>query len=450
MAKPEKPYPGQPPIMPTDTLPAIDWLLEHYIPEDRKTPKLLAAIARYKKAASEPPAIVPYIDRHLKDGLTHDEWTIFTTGLALRVMPTLGDLFNHESEFRAANFHSSALTPNYLEEGGDGKNLDCHPELYFDSLHVVGHKLGVTTASQAAIYAMALHIIELRRLDPPVLFPPVQEPPSSITPGMNNIQADVARVKDMNTPGFADAMRESDRAFERFKREVPKINGGRPLILPQTLGDMNGVPKGKGDMVWIGGAEKSFGPMWFRQACQIAALLPDESINYYKAVNADKSAHHPNDALDLLTRELNTLTREGNAPTHIGAYDRLVRAHAGYFGSDAKRAQFWSDIHVNPKTGVEKSHETALIERFLSILRSNLLDKQIDPDAIAEVFDHVVDRGYIAQQKQHWEAVVASMEQARAASTTPPIPPKAKGRFADMLDARGLAQSGLSGWFHHS
>ena len=151
----------------------------------------------------------------------------------------------------------------------------------------------------------------------------------------------------------------------------------------------------------------------FINAQRIAALLPDEIISYLDNTKAAAPATtNKKITVDEITAQLDTLTREGSAAqlSHIDAYHRMVKKMLGCFKDNTERwkALLWSDIHVG-KHGVEPDHAKDAREIFLGQMHSC----HFAPQMIAEAFDNVVERGYLHNQKYHWEVVTKAMAEAR-------------------------------------
>ena len=158
----------------------------------------------------------------------------------------------------------------------------------------------------------------------------------------------------------------------------------------------------------------------FENAMRIAAILPDEIINYREQSSTfANDIHDP--AIELLSRLINTQTREGSSagPASVKAFQELEQSSLGYVPpAQHFRATLWADVHVAPKSGVEERHASDLLELTAETMRYWL---ERDPSKVSAAFDYVVKRGYPVIDPHHWDSAMAV---ANAANDQDFIPPR--------------------------
>lgn len=376
---------------------------------------LQRSVARYKQAIYDlqPLPVTQYMDRHLKDGLSYDEMRIFVAALALRVLPTMGDLLGHSSLFRGADLHTDALVGNINDEVGGHKNYKSHIQHFFESLREMSTAFRFERESwmeDIQSYAMMYRLILLRREG--ITFP---------------------RTGD--SASFAAFQAECDKRGWVLPHTVAMQVAGGPAMVaaedPEKAIAEGRKISNQDSMATVFPIErnKAYEKTWFRTAQEYAELLPDEAIDF-RIANAPgfREAKDPSDKREMMFRALNTLSRECSAAkgSHIETFGNMLRAYKERLGHCFKRAIFWSDIHVGT-IGVEDEHARKAREEAIAVMHAS----KNDPYAIAYALDEVVNNGYLAQQKHHWEHVVAALEKCRADPNHEPIPTSNKASFRD-------------------
>lgn len=431
---------------------------------------LKQALARYQAAANKTNAFYKYVNDHMQEGFSPDEWSILTAGITFRGMPTSGDLMYKDVILRNAGIHSANLARNFEEEIGTGRPGEdpSHAQLLFDSLKMLQRHLPGKTGTPGEIpmvddiatHGLIEQLLLFRKEG--IHFDKIAEVPKSWKDFWYDLQCmEGYRPRHMTRPHeefdmlcskrgivlphavrSASAHRHLERAGKGInmlegtttwkKRPEPKTSWN-PLALNLHEGPPHPDfdpkdPAIPGWYDWHNGVKE------FILAQHIVGLLPDESFLDY-GIGTRKNQHaNPNNPYDgefALCQVFDLMAREGNGKGHVDAQLALVKNYLGYIPTHAARklALKWGKIHVEEdkkgvEIGVEKDHAALSLDMVLTILHSHNLfrggsdghhayGKLEAIKAATNALNFVVDRGYFKVQHDHMQHVVDAMQLAR-------------------------------------